>query len=218
MILDSIDLTSWESRGLAFLCGVVLHHAVFRRGDWDLYVKRLIVTVILLYAAGTATVALYVPADIEHVDGGTKFTSRLKAASVTVGALMSAVFTGLSGSILVYRACFHPLRHFPGPFAARLSNFYRTLRYLRSWRQDLEVQKLHQIYGDVVRVGPRELSINDPDALLAIHSSSTACLKGPWYNLLAPAYNLLGEIRPAAHAERRKAWDRAFSSKGKPVS
>lgn len=216
MVLGLIDLTSWENRGLAFVCGIVLHHAVFRRGEWDLEAKRLLVTAAFLYAVVTATVALHASPDGENVDAS--IGARLRDASIMVGALTFAVCMGLFGSILVYRAFFHPLRHFPGPFAARLSNAYRTVIYLRTWRQDIEVQKLHQIYGDIVRVGPRELSINDPDALHAIHSSSTTCSKGPFYNILAPAYNLLGERHRPVHAERRKAWDHAFSSKGKSVS
>lgn len=36
-----------------------------------------------------------------------------------------AFLTGLSGSILIYRAYFHRLRGFPGPFTARLSKLYQ---------------------------------------------------------------------------------------------
>ena len=37
----------------------------------------------------------------------------------------SAFLFGLYGSILLYRAFFHRLCHFPGPFTARLSNLYQ---------------------------------------------------------------------------------------------
>lgn len=36
-----------------------------------------------------------------------------------------AFLIGLFGSMLVYRALFHRLRRFPGPFTARLSNLYQ---------------------------------------------------------------------------------------------
>lgn len=45
------------------------------------------------------------------------------------------------------------------------------------------MQKLHEKYGDIVRIGPRELSVNDPEALSAIYGAtgpSSRALRGPF--------------------------------------
>jgi hypothetical protein len=46
-------------------------------------------------------------------------------ALVRTASAGAAFLVGLYGSMLVYRAFFHRLGHFPGPFAARLSNLYQ---------------------------------------------------------------------------------------------
>ena len=46
-------------------------------------------------------------------------------------------------------------------------------------------QKLHQKYGDVIRIGPRELSVNDPAALSTIYGGTGVAMKatrGPFYD------------------------------------
>ncbi|CAI6089851.1 unnamed protein product [Clonostachys chloroleuca] len=50
--------------------------------------------------------------------------------------------------------------------------------------------RLHKAYGDIVRVGPSELSINDPTLFHSIHSNSSTFTKGPWYNLMHPVVSL----------------------------
>ena len=50
-------------------------------------------------------------------------------AFLLVSRLGAIFLVGLYGSMLVYRAFFHPVGHFPGPFAARLSNMYQYVPY-----------------------------------------------------------------------------------------
>jgi hypothetical protein len=59
----------------------------------------------------------------------------------------------LTISILTYRAFFHRLSRFPGPFRARLSNLYATKLANKDEHMYLEVQELHRRYGDIVRIG-----------------------------------------------------------------
>jgi hypothetical protein len=58
----------------------------------------------------------------------------------------------LSLSITVYRLFFHRLRRFPGPFAAKITEFYGPYR-ARNWNIHVEDTKLLDKYGDFVRVG-----------------------------------------------------------------
>lgn len=58
----------------------------------------------------------------------------------------------LSSSIIIYRLFFHRLRHFPGPIAAKITEFYGPYR-ARNWKIHIEDTKLLEKYGDFVRVG-----------------------------------------------------------------
>ncbi|KAK1993409.1 benzoate 4-monooxygenase cytochrome P450 [Colletotrichum falcatum] len=74
------------------------------------------------------------------------------------------------------------------------------------------VRELHEKYGDVVRIGPTELSINKPSAIDAVFLD-TDCMKGPWYNLLHPMVSMQMVRDKEAHSKRRKAWEYGFTSK-----
>ncbi|KAL5337622.1 cytochrome P450 [Aspergillus crustosus] len=112
--------------------------------------------------------------------------------------------------MLFYRAFWHRLSSFPGPFWARLTNLYVTALSAKRLRLYEEIQKLHQQYGDY---GPTELSIADPQAVKALYSSQAKVSKGPWYTVLEPRVSLQMEREKKAHAHRRKVWDQGFGSK-----
>ncbi|KAJ4250142.1 hypothetical protein NW762_011953 [Fusarium torreyae] len=76
-----------------------------------------------------------------------------------------------------------------------------------------EVQKLHRQYGDIVRIGPSEISIANPQAFRVLHASNSPVSKGPFYNIAYPWINLLADRNKKQHAHRRKAWDKAFTAK-----
>lgn len=65
---------------------------------------------------------------------------------------VTAFNAGLAGSILLYRALFHRLHRFPGPFFANLTRFYAMKKATTNLQANLDVQKLHEHYGDFVRV------------------------------------------------------------------
>ncbi|KAK0645261.1 Cytochrome P450 750A1 [Lasiodiplodia hormozganensis] len=76
----------------------------------------------------------------------------------------------------IYRLVFSPIRNFPGPRLGALSSFYRVYVALRSnVRLFTEVQKLHEQYGDYVRVGPREISVLNPSAIPLLYGPKTKC-------------------------------------------
>lgn len=137
-------------------------------------------------------------------------------ATITTLVVSSSYFAALTASILTYRVLFHPLRHFPGPFSARLTKLTHVSRLLPRSDNFAQAHQLHEKYGDVVRVGPNELTIINPDAIAAIHSSSSKCIKSAWYDAIGgrnPSLQLTRD-RPT-HDKRRKIWDQAFSMKGK---
>ncbi|KAI5861150.1 cytochrome P450 [Durotheca rogersii] len=139
--------------------------------------------------------------------------------SVTKGILHTwaagaAFLGGFYGSMLLYRAFFHPLRKFPGPAAARLSNAYHfTIAARTNMQYHLHLQKLHQRYGDFVRTGPRELSVIRESAINLLYSSSSVCKKATWYdqNSGDPDAVSVQSVRDKEkHRLRRRAWDRGL--------
>lgn len=99
------------------------------------------------------------------------------------------------------------------------------------------VQALHDNYGDIVRIGPNELSIRDYSAIDKVLGyngkmdkgmclcpslvpkfkpmRAFAAYKGPWYlGSFAKKAQSVHAIRDVhGHAQRRKYWDRGFSGK-----
>ncbi|EXJ87189.1 hypothetical protein A1O3_04148 [Capronia epimyces CBS 606.96] len=76
-------------------------------------------------------------------------------------ALFPVALTGLIityyVSLAFYNIWFHPLRHYPGPVlnaATRLTWSFQVI----SGRSQFTLSKLHDKYGEVVRIGPNELS------------------------------------------------------------
>ncbi|KAK3941803.1 isotrichodermin C-15 hydroxylase [Diplogelasinospora grovesii] len=63
-------------------------------------------------------------------------------------------------SKMAYNLFLHPLRKFPGPVLQRASGIPWAVRH-SSGTQAFHTQKLHDIYGPVVRIGPNHLTFTD---------------------------------------------------------
>ena len=135
--------------------------------------------------------------------------------SETLALVTSTVFCYLSGlyiSLLTYRSLLHPFNKFSGPFGARLSRLWLSAQFTDEvpFRK---VQKLHEEYGDFVRVGPSDLSIVHPEAVNAIYGHGSKCTKTAQYDLTQPMVSLQTKRIKAAHDQRRRVWSPAFSDK-----
>ncbi|GKT90115.1 LOW QUALITY PROTEIN: benzoate 4-monooxygenase cytochrome P450 [Colletotrichum tofieldiae] len=199
-----------EAYGLSFFIGVLLHIFVFRYGEWDLSAQRVISSFSLAYIA-TVSATMAAPILAPMITDPIK-TIRLAEASKTAAILFSFLVAGIYSSMMVYRGLFHRLRQFPGPFLAKFTNLYVTLKIWNRMHLHEDVRKLHEKYGDIVRVGPTELSVNKPGAIDAVFLD-TDCMKGPWYNLLHPMVSMQMVRDKEAHSKRRKAWEYGFTSK-----
>ncbi|KAJ0418761.1 benzoate 4-monooxygenase cytochrome P450 [Aspergillus carlsbadensis] len=201
--MDEVFL--WNPQWTAFVSGVVVHHGLFRRGEWHCSAS----SIILAYSTVFASALFLATLTSDLSVGIHPLTSPL------VIKLHLYHFAGLYSSILIYRALFHRLRRFPGPRLARLGSLYgvvqaRDLGIFRRYR------RLHHKYGDIVRVGPSELSIADPEAVKVVHplhGPNAAPKKGPWYDQPYPRFSLQTTRDDHEHARLRRIWDRAFSTK-----
>ncbi|KAK4147310.1 cytochrome P450 monooxygenase [Dichotomopilus funicola] len=176
---------------LSAASGVLAHVAVFRRGEWDISSPSIFVFYATVFTA--AAVA-------SHVD---LIALPLAAVAQIAAYHVVALYT----SMLVYRGFCHRLAGYPGPFLARLTTFYITARSMKKMHLFEEVQTLHAQYGDYVRVGPRELSIADPNAVKALYSSQSPVTKGPWYTLLEPRVPLFMARDKQEHARPIQGYD-----------
>ncbi|GBE87050.1 Cytochrome P450 67 [Sparassis crispa] len=117
-------------------------------------------------------------------------------------------------SVVLYRLSpFHPLAQYPGPFLLKVS------KCVMGWfafqgRTHTYVHELHQLYGDIVRIGPNEVSIRDTTAIIPLMGSLGLPRGSNWRarGMYPSIPSLVSITNHAEHAERRKPWNRAFNS------
>lgn len=78
------------------------------------------------------------------------------------------ILAGLSLLYLLRMRYSGGLNKFDGPFLASFTDFWK-LWYAYTHPQKTTYVDLHEEYGDVVRLGPRELSFADPQAIREIY-------------------------------------------------
>ncbi|KAF2278282.1 cytochrome P450 [Westerdykella ornata] len=183
----------------------LLSHLVLNNGEWD-HKSHIL-------SSAWAT-AFAVVATIDYL--ANPLGQSISGAVAVAGHFFAVYFASLVSSILIYRAFFHRLRKFPGPFSLRLSKWF-SLTYVIPDRQYYKVTEgLHKKYAsDIIRTGPRELNIIRTDAIPLIHGPTSKCTKGQWY---AGSYHIEGASLQTTrskqdHKERRKVWERAFNAR-----
>lgn len=133
-------------------------------------------------------------------------------AIFTVYTQTACLTIGFVASMLLYRGLFHRLRRFPGPAAARLTKFYAVWKSSLARQYHLELGAMQAKYGDVVRTGPRELTIFRGEAIAPL----AACRKSTLYQIEDWDNDRLGLIETRDiedHRRRRRPWDTALSTK-----
>ncbi|KAI9473437.1 MAG: cytochrome P450 [Benjaminiella poitrasii] len=113
-----------------------------------------------------------------------------------------------------YVALFGPLSGVPGPFYTRFINLPKFLHDKPSGTLYKALQALHNKYGDVVRLGPRVITIANKQ-LLKQALVTEDLPKGPIYKILQGQgkYTLFSTTDPVWHKQRRKIVSPAFSIK-----
>lgn len=115
--------------------------------------------------------------------------------------------------LVIYRIAFHPLAKYPGPFLAKITDWYSVYH---AWKGDrhLEFWRCHEKYGPVFRFGPNSISINSNTALKTIYGHKSNVKKSKFYSVFPPTkdtFNTHSSIDKASHARKRRVLSHAFS-------
>jgi cytochrome P450 len=124
--------------------------------------------------------------------------------AITVSQLIAITFTW------IYRRYFHPLAKIPGPFLPAVTKIYQSVFNCRYY---LEIERLHQIYGPVVRITPDEVHIagNSDDYEKIYHVGSKYAKSPNFYNALCVPHSSVGTASNEVHKIKRGAMNPIFS-------
>ncbi|KAK2734038.1 hypothetical protein FQN57_001873 [Myotisia sp. PD_48] len=119
----------------------------------------------------------------------------------TLLSLTSVVIVSIIWQIVHYR-CFHPLRHYPGPWLASVTRLWLAWHHIRG--TELHTQwMLIKKHGPVIRITPTMLLVADSKAMPTIYHRRNTKSRFYLQNYLARSTSLL--IRePEAHAAHRR--------------
>ncbi|KZP29270.1 cytochrome P450 [Athelia psychrophila] len=141
------------------------------------------------------------------------FIPHCSNAALAFGTSIVIYVASLVASIVAYRlGPVHPLAKYPGPVMGKLSKLWMTY-VSTTGRQHIYYRSLHDKYGDIVRIGPNELSVRDAAAVNPMMGSQ-GLPKGPVWNGRDPQRKAdsLIMISGPEHTRRRRPWNRAFNS------
>lgn len=135
---------------------------------------------------------------------------------VPIDAAAQATILLITGFCLVagYRLALHPLRRFPGPWFARVSDWYGA--YFAVTRNlHLVTLRDHQRHGPVIRQGPNKLVFNTANAFRDIHQNENVT-KSDLYlcgDRSLKNKNIFVAISKDIHRSRRRLIGRVISEK-----
>ncbi|KAJ6184876.1 hypothetical protein N7519_006177 [Penicillium mononematosum] len=136
--------------------------------------------------------------------------------SLTLFVSVLALPLGLLVLRTVYHLYFHPLSKFPGPKLAAATFFYEFYYdVVKSGMYIWEIERMHEKYGPIVRINPREIHIRDSSYYDEIHAgASRKRSKDPKYAIAFGAPNsLVGTITHDHHRFRRSLLSNYFSKR-----
>ncbi|KAH8697528.1 benzoate 4-monooxygenase cytochrome P450 [Talaromyces proteolyticus] len=119
-----------------------------------------------------------------------------------------------SSVVTIYRVYFHPLRKIPGPklaAATHLVEFYHDV--ILGGKFCWEVQRMHEKYGPIVRINPRQVHIIDPDFYDEIYAGGNRKRdKDPAFTpRLGMSLSVISTVPHDHHRLRRRILNNFFS-------
>ncbi|KAE8391134.1 cytochrome P450 [Aspergillus alliaceus] len=115
-------------------------------------------------------------------------------------------------AVVFYRLILSPLAKFPGPRLAAATGLYETYyQIVKGGRYTWVIDSLHDKYGPVVRVTPREIHIKDPDYYSTVYAGPGRHRnKDPWFSFIGFPLSIFSTDGYELHRERRKVMGQFF--------
>ncbi|RAR07325.1 cytochrome p450 [Stemphylium lycopersici] len=195
-----------RSKSLIALLALFTHY-ILNIGEWDNKFHLVLITWATAFG-GAVTIEYAADPEVNSV-----------GAAVRISMMLAVTyFSVLLTSMLLHRGFFHRLRKIPGPFLARFTKFHSIFAgVLPTNFQFFKWQvELRERYGtDVIRTGPREVTVYCADAVPLIHGPTSRCKRATIYNVLGDLFGRSIQLTTDKneHRHRRKIWDRAFNAK-----
>ncbi|KAI8944619.1 cytochrome P450 [Xylaria longipes] len=131
--------------------------------------------------------------------------------TVSVALLTCLVWYALSA----IRSWYH-LRQFPGPFCASFSYLWGYFT-MATGRMHLRLAEEQEKYGKIMRIGPNELLVYDPQTLWQINNVRSSYGRGDWYGSIQfdpYGHSVLSEPNTARHDKRKAKLAAGYAGKG----
>lgn len=128
-----------KASGVAATLGLLSHWLHFIRGEHHLHALRFFKFFFWFPIVSCLILVLLVHVKMSH-------------ALQLIASVMAAYLGALWTSMIIYRAFFHRLHHFPGPRLAKTSKLYHVSQ-LGKMDNCQKLAGWHQAYGDFVRIG-----------------------------------------------------------------
>ncbi|KAL9576456.1 MAG: hypothetical protein Q9212_007082 [Teloschistes hypoglaucus] len=85
-------------------------------------------------------------------------------------------------ALAIRRIFFSPLSRIPGPWLAAASGWYEFYYdCILCGQMPGQIDRLHEVYGPIVRISPGEVHVQDPDFIKQLLSTHAKLDKDPWY-------------------------------------
>ncbi|KAF2237960.1 cytochrome P450 [Viridothelium virens] len=133
---------------------------------------------------------------------------------------MWLLFLGICATLFLarsfYRLYLHPLRRIPGPKLAAITHGYEFYHdAIRHGMYIWEIEKMHQKYGPVVRINPREVHIKDPYYYDEIYASASRKREkdSKFVGVFGFPYSMIATVGHDLHRFRRALLNNFFSKK-----
>ncbi|GFF55322.1 trichodiene oxygenase [Aspergillus udagawae] len=128
-------------------------------------------------------------------------------------SLSAALFGSYLLCLGIWRLYFHPLAGFPGPKLAALTLWYECyFDVFLGGQYFKEIDRLHSIYGPIVRISPHELHVKDPEWYSELYPPGNRKRdKYPWFLSEGTNATSSATVHHHVHRQRRSTLSPSFS-------
>ncbi|KAK2025530.1 putative cytochrome P450 monooxygenase [Colletotrichum zoysiae] len=127
--------------------------------------------------------------------------------------LLLSCFGGVYITVkVIYNLFFHPLSKVPGPFLAKITRFW-LLHEERRGDASNTLAELHRKHGQLIRIAPNEVAINNRDVFTTVNRQGTKFYKeAGFYDAFVDVHgNLFTFHDPEEHSQRKRLMAPSFS-------